>query len=169
MVVHPVDVDEAVRPGEGAEAYLARVVVDKADAAIAVAKRGASPAALVADTVVLRDGVILGKPCDEEESAAMIRSLAGRCHEVATRFALCTVDGDEAIETVRTAVWFRELGAAQVERYVATGEGRDKAGAYGIQGIGAFLVERIEGDYANVVGLPICAVVRAMERLGLVV
>lgn len=168
LVVRAVDVDEAVLDGEEAAAYLARVVEAKAEAAMGLATGESYAGILVADTVVLLDGEILGKPADDAASADMIRALAGRRHQVATRFALRTMGGARVVETVRTHVWFRELGPEQVARYVATGEGRDKAGAYGIQGIGALLVERIDGDYANVVGLPISAVVQAMERLGLV-
>ncbi len=168
IVVRPVAVDESVGHGEEADAYLARVVADKGRAAAVALAEGAYAACLVADTVVLSEGRILGKPSDDRESAAMIRALAGREHVVATRFELAAADGERVVETVTTRVWFRPLADAQVERYVATGEGRDKAGAYAIQGIGALLVERIEGDYANVVGLPLCAVIRAMETLELI-
>lgn len=168
VVVQAVDVDESPREREDVDAYLARIVEDKAAAATAVAALRKLDAALVADTVVVHEGGMLGKPRDEAESQAMINALAGNVHTVATRYALRTADGDGCVETVRTRVWFRALGAAQIARYVATGEGRDKAGAYAIQGIGAMLVERVEGDYENVVGLPICSVVQAMERLGLI-
>lgn len=168
MVVQPVDIDETPRGGEDVDAYLARIVDDKAAAAMAVAAARRLDAALAADTVVAVGGQILGKPSDEVESEAMITALAGNVHTVATRYAILTAEGGGVVETVKTRVWFRALGPAQIARYVATEEGRDKAGAYAIQGIGAMLVERIEGDYENVVGLPICSVVKAMERLGLV-
>lgn len=159
LVVRPVDVDEAVRPGEGAYAYLERVVADKAAAARRAAPGGLM---LVADTSVIVDGEVLGKPGDDDEARAMVGRLQGREHEVATRFAL----GDAHAETVRTRVWFRPLADPQIRRYVATGEGRDKAGAYGIQGVGAMLVSRIEGSYTNVVGLPLAEVIVALEGLG---
>jgi septum formation protein len=165
-VVRPSGVDEGLRSGEDPDRYLERVVAAKASATAAAVDD--PPAILVADTVVLLDGEILVKPADDRESADMIRRLSGRAHTVATRYALSAASGQSHVETVRTQVWFRRLGEAQIERYVASGEGRDKAGAYGIQGIGAMLVERIEGDYANVVGLPICAVIQAMERLELI-
>ncbi len=168
IVVRPVDVDELRRAGEEPDAYLGRIVEDKATAANALMAEHRAAALLVADTIVIHGGAIMGKPHDDDASAAMITRLAGDVHIVATRYALRTREGREVVQTARTEVWFRELGSAQIERYVATGEGRDKAGAYGVQGIGAMLVERIDGDYANVVGLPICAVVRAMERLELV-
>ncbi len=167
LVVRPVDVDESAQEHEGPEAYLERIAEAKATAAAGLVAEVSAGALLVADTVVILDGEILGKPRDDDDSAAMIRKLAGRSHTVATRYVLVGTGKEPVAETVRTKVWFRPLGNEQVRRYVGSGEGRDKAGAYGIQGIGACLVERIEGDYANVVGLPICAVVQAMERLGL--
>lgn len=167
IVVRPVDVDETLRDGERGDAYLERIVAAKAREAVTHMDAANASAVLVADTVVLLDGVILGKPRDDAEAGAMIRRLAGREHVVATRYDVHGGDGASFVETIRTRVWFRELSDAHVERYVGTGEGRDKAGAYGIQGVGAMLVERIDGDYENVVGLPICAVVQALERLGL--
>ena len=159
LVVRPVAVDEAVLTGEGPVDYLERVVAAKAEAA----RRFGTGATLVADTSVILDGEILGKPADDEEARSMIAQLAGREHEVATRFELS--EGQHA-ETVRTRVWFRPLSSAQIDRYVATGEGRDKAGAYGIQGVGAMLVTRVEGSYTNVVGLPLAEVVEALEARG---
>lgn len=161
LVVRPVDVDEAVRPGEGAFAYLERVVADKAGAARAAHPDGVL---LVADTSVIVDGEVLGKPGNDDEARVMIQRLQGREHEVATRFAISAEA--EVSETVRTRVWFRPLNAEQIARYVATGEGGDKAGGYGIQGVGAMLVARIDGSYTNVVGLPLAEVVVALEALG---
>jgi nucleoside triphosphate pyrophosphatase len=167
--VRPVDVEEAVLAGERWEAYLERIVDMKSQAAVALPEARSAAATLVADTVVVHEGAILGKPVDDDEARAMIAALGGARHEVATRFALADEGGSRLhVETVITAVWFRPLDAAQVDRYVRTGEGRDKAGAYAIQGVGAMLVQRIEGSYSNVVGLPLCEVVLALERLGLV-
>jgi septum formation protein len=117
---------------------------------------------LVADTLVLVDGAVVGKPTDDGDARAILRALSGRAHEVWTRFAL---DRGEA-ETVRTRVIFRALSDDAIARYVATGEGRDKAGSYAIQGLGAFAVSRIEGSYTNVVGLPACEVIDALLRAG---
>lgn len=161
LVVRAFEVDETVRAGERADDYLARVVADKLTAATrSPLTRGG---ALVADTLVLVDEAIVGKPSDDADARAILRGLSGRAHEVWTRFAL---DRGEA-ETVRTRVFFRALSDDAIARYVATGEGRDKAGAYAIQGLGAFLVSRIEGSYTNVVGLPASEVVDAMLRAGL--
>ena len=118
---------------------------------------------LAADTLVAGDGGPFGKPAGPEEAARMLRALSGRWHRVVT--AVCFIDRSTGrLETgaETTRVLFRELGAAEIDAYVSTGEPLDKAGAYGIQGRGALLVERIEGCYANVVGLPL---VRTRETL----
>jgi septum formation protein len=164
VTVRAASIDEGLAAGERVDRYLERVVGDKLAAVLAA---GEARVVLCADTVVLAEGDILGKPADDDEARAMLARLSDREHCVATRFAVA-VDGIErAAQTVRTRVWFRALDAALVERYVATGEGRDKAGSYAVQGIGAMLVKRIDGEYANVVGLPICAVVESLERLEL--
>ena len=125
------------------------------------------PADLViaADTVVAVDGQVLGKPHDREEAVSMLAALSGRTHTVYTGVTLCW-DGELLTEHEATTVQFRPLTAAEIEAYVATGEPMDKAGAYGIQGVGSLLVERIEGDYFNEVGLPICRLGRMLARFG---
>lgn len=174
VVVLPAPVDEAVRAGEHAGAYLARVVRDKLAAVTARARSEGvvARAALVADTSVVVDGDVLGKPADVDEAAAMIARLAGRAHEVTTRFALGDLAAPDPSapvheESVTTRVVFRALDPDEIRRYAATGEGLDKAGAYAIQGIGSFAVARIEGSYGAVVGLPACEVVAALRRAGL--
>ncbi len=169
LVVRATAADESTRAGESAEAYLVRVV----DAKLASAREGARAdvgAILVADTSVIVDGEVLGKPDDDAHARAMIARLAGRTHEVWTRFAIAAVGAADALhaETVRTRVTFRALTPERVAAYVATGEGRDKAGAYAVQGRGSAIVARIEGSYTNVVGLPACEVAVALEELGLV-
>ncbi len=113
------------------------------------------------DTVVLIDGEILGKPVDAADAARMLRLLAGREHEVVSGLCLRT-GGHEELLVERTRVRFRPLGDRDVERYLATGEWEGRAGSYAIQGVGAGLVERIEGDYLNVVGLPAALLVRLL-------
>lgn len=185
-LVAPVDVDETVRPSENAEAYLTRIVtaklvgsccafakaeeVSRGDTLKGVNIAGAAGAVLVADTSVIDDGAVLGKPTGIEDAERMIARLAGRTHEVWTRFALgAPQEPARAVheETVKTRVTFRPLTAERVRAYVATGEGVDKAGGYAVQGRGAGLVSRIEGSYSNVVGLPACELMIALERLGL--
>jgi septum formation protein len=169
FVVRTGDVDESQRAGEAPAAYLARVTEAKLDAV-----RAGAPAAvagvLVADTIVVApDGGILGKPRDDGDARAMIERLAGATHEVSTRFLLAPADASAPAvhaETVTTRVTMRVLAAGEAERYAATGEGRDKAGAYAVQGRAAAFIARIEGSYTGVVGLPLSEVVAAMRALG---
>jgi septum formation protein len=120
-----------------------------------------------ADTVVDLDGRALGKPRDDAEAKEMLAALSGRSHEVHTAFALRVPAGEiPVVEAVTTRVRFAVLDAATVEAYVAGGDGRDKAGSYGIQGFAATLVERIDGDYFTVVGFPLAAFAAAVARLG---
>ena len=167
-----VEVDETVLPRESPAAYLERVVAAKLGALRATAGVADAGALLVADTSVIVDGEILGKPRDAAEGREMIGRLSGRAHEVHTRFAVSDggAQGSGAAahaETVVTRVVFRTLDEGEVARYVATGEGSDKAGGYAIQGVGSFAVSRIEGSYPNVVGLPACEVIAALLRTGL--
>jgi septum formation protein len=168
--IAPAVIDESVNEGEAWAGYVERVVRAKLDAAIE--RRDVAPAhaaILVADTVVVADGAILGKPADEAESLSMVRALRGRPHEVSTRFAIARAGETSPAheETVTTRVFVRNVDDAWARRYVATGEGYDKAGGYAIQGIFSAAVSRIEGSYSNVVGLPVCEVVTALEALGL--
>lgn len=135
--------------------------------AAAVAARERDALVVAADTVVDVDGRSFGKPVDDTDAASMLRELSGREHLVHTGYAVtdgATGDGYVAVETTR--VRFAKLDAATIATYVATGEPRDKAGAYGIQGRGAALVERIDGDYYTVMGFPLGAFVRDLARLG---
>jgi septum formation protein len=167
------DADESVRPGEAVTDYLPRIAAAKLAAVRAklpAALANRAPAVLVADTSVVADAMILGKPEGDAEGRAMIERLAGRVHEVHTRFVLGGVaPGEPPVheETVVTRVTFRALGPGEVEAYVASGEGRDKAGGYAIQGLAASFACRIDGSYSAVVGLPACEVAVALSRLGL--
>lgn len=169
-------VDESVARAESANAYLNRVVSEKLAAVGRLPDVRGAAGVLVADTSVIVDGEIVGKPAGLASAVSMLRSLSGRAHEVWTRFAVAAVTdeaadrpalGEPIAQTVRTTVWFRKLDEDEIVAYAATGEGLDKAGAYAIQGIGAFAVTRIEGSYSNVVGLPACEVVLALRRAGL--
>lgn len=118
-----------------------------------------------ADTVVVRDGAALGKPKDAEDAVAMLLSLSGREHQVCTGVTVCR--GDRVLTQVEeTQVTFRDLTETEVRQYVSTGEPMDKAGAYGIQGLGGLLVEGIRGDYSNVVGLPVCRLGQMLKDFG---
>jgi septum formation protein len=122
---------------------------------------------LGADTVVVAESRVLGKPGDESEAAEMLRQLSGRVHRVITGFAILPPSGPLAhSESVTTFVRVRELNEMEIRAYVLTGEPFGKAGGYAIQGIGAFMVESISGSYTNVVGLPLCALVKALFQIG---
>lgn len=125
--------------------------------------------ALAADTIVALDKSVLGKPADAQAACGMLRRLSGRTHSVMTGFILVHCDADgaryEHVQVVTTKVRFRALDEAEIGRYVATGDGLDKAGAYGIQSLGGFLVDTVLGSYTNIVGLPLTEVLAAVERL----
>lgn len=161
--VAPSDVDEAERPGEAPEALARRLAESKA---VAVSRARTGAFVLGADTVVVLEGEALNKPEDDAHAARMIEALGGRWHEVVTGVALARDGALLESMAVSTRVRFRAMSAERVRGYVATGEGRDKAGAYAVQGIGAGLVERVEGSYANVVGLPACETIDLLERHG---
>ncbi len=166
ITVIPADIDETVLPDELPEAHVERLSLAKARA-IAGRKDISGRWFIGSDTVVVRDDVILGKPADKTDAALMLRSLAGRSHRVVSGYAV--VDREQnSFESaaIVTRVTFRELTDAEIAGYIATGEPTDKAGAYGIQGIGASLVRSIDGSYTNVVGLPLCEVVETLERMG---
>jgi septum formation protein len=168
--VAPANVPEAELPGEAPLAYLDRIVLEKLRGAARVFQEGAGSALLVADTIVVLDGRILGKPTDVDDARALLERLSGRTHRVHTRYAVAraAAPSEPAVQrTVESSVTLRRASRAELEGYARTGEGLDKAGAYAIQGVGAFLVERIEGSYTNVVGLPACEVVSDLLALGL--
>ena len=130
-----------------------------------VAAKGDAVPVIAADTIVVVDEAILGKPRDAEEAAAMLARLSGRKHEVLTAVAVACA-GKEIARVCATEVFFRELTKAEIAAYVAMGEPLDKAGAYGIQGKGALLVEKIEGCYNNVVGLPLTMLDSMLKEIG---
>lgn len=149
--VRPVDVDESVLPGEAPRDYVERLARAKA-----VAAAGTVPGAVVigADTAVVLDGTIYGKPASSGDFRRMMGALGGRCHEVYTGVAVAR-DGRAAVRTVVSRVRLRALDEGELARYWTSGEPRDKAGGYAIQGLGALFVSGIEGSYSGVVGLPL--------------
>lgn len=159
--VVPGDVDETWQGGEPPAVHAERLARAKAGA---VHRPGA--ATVAADTIVVVDGDILGKPRDREEAGVMLRRLAGRDHVVHTGIAVA-YGARTASDVVSTRVWFRPLDDAVIAAYVATGEPMDKAGAYGIQGYGAVLVDRIDGDYFTVMGLGLARFVDLLGAVGL--
>ncbi len=130
-------------------------------------QRSADPFIVIgADTVVVLDKTILGKPVGPEDAAAMLRALSGQTHQVYTGLALLKADGGELRDYATTRVQMRPLSPADIDAYIATGEPLDKAGAYGIQALGARFIEQIEGCYYNVVGLPLARLSRLLEEAG---
>ena len=150
--VRPADIDESAFPDEAPAAHAERLARAKAEK-------------LAADTIVVIDDLILGKPVDADDARRTLRRLSGRTHTVFTAVAVAR-DGQlvSGVETV--SVTFRPLDDAEIDAYVATGEPMDKAGSYGIQGYGATIVERIDGDYFAVMGLPLRRLVGLLDRVG---
>jgi septum formation protein len=164
------DANEEVLAGEPVAEYLTRVVLAKLAAVRLRAGERKGSAILVADTSVVLGEEILGKPADEAEALSMLERLSARTHEVRTRYAIAEAWGSApplAAETVTTRVTFRAITADEARAYVASGEGRDKAGGYAVQGGAGPFVARIDGSYSNVVGLPEDEVVAALRALSL--
>jgi septum formation protein len=162
--VHPVDVDERAEPDEAPLAYVQRVAALKSARALDTLTVGDGFIVIAADTVVVVGDEILGKPRDAEDAARMLRRLSGRTHEVLTAVSARSAALDlEVVET--TSVAFVRLTEDQIAWYVASGEGYDKAGAYGIQGRASRFIPHIDGSYSNVVGLPVAAVDALIQRL----
>lgn len=159
--VVPADIDERVRPNEPADAYVRRMAVEKAEAIRARAEDGTI---LAADTIVVVDGEVLGKPADDGAAVRMLTRLSGREHQVLTAVAVLWPGAAEADVTVeKTRVWMRTIPLDEIAAVVASGEPRDRAGAYAIQGLASRWVTRIDGSYGTVVGLPVEAVDRLLR------
>jgi septum formation protein len=158
----PADIDERYLPHEEPPAHAERLAAEKAQT---IAARRPDALVVGSDTIVVVDGDVLGKPRDAAHAVEMLMRLSGREHEVCTGIAVAQgARTESALERVR--VHFREIDRHAAERYVATGEPMDKAGAYGIQGFGSALVERIQGDYFSVMGLPVVRMLALIERFG---
>jgi MAF protein len=155
-----VQVNECPLPGESPEAAARRLSLAKAQAVAAHDSMG--KVVLAADTIVTLDGRILGKPRDEEQAREMLRFLRGRPHQVITAQAVLSPSGRSSVQVVETTVWMRNYSDEEIEVFVASGEPFDKAGAYAIQSQPFQPVERIQGCYLNVVGLPLCHVQQAL-------
>lgn len=151
----PAAIDETPEAGESAVAYVERLARGKALAGLHFLAQRADVCVLGADTAVVLDGRILGKPVDRADALAMLQALSGREHEVLTAVAVANRERCEA-RVVSSRVTFRSVSMAEAERYWETGEPQDKAGGYAIQGLAAVFVSRVEGSYSAVVGLPLC-------------
>ena len=161
-LVRPGAVDESRRPGEAVRDYVTRMATDKAVSGV-----GADvDLSIGADTAVVLDGEILGKPTDAADARRMLARLSGREHRVITGVAVCGRTADRCrSRLVETRVWIKPLAPEEIAAYVATGEPMDKAGAYGIQGVGGFMVTRLEGSYSGVVGLPLFETLQLLRHV----
>ena len=158
--VQPADIPENALPGEAAKDCAERLARDKA---LAVARQRPHDFVLGADTVVVVDGQLLGKPTDAADAARMLRMLSGREHQVITGVCL-VVSAQPSVASETTVVTVSEITEKDIADYVASGEPMDKAGAYAIQGLASRWIPRIEGDYSNVVGLPVALVLRMLRE-----
>ena len=161
--VCPADFDEVSGSAVQAEDVVLANAVGKCQAVVKI--KGDSLPVIAADTVVVAEGVILGKPQNAEDAVEMLKQLSGKTHKVLTGIAV-SYTGEMLAEVCETKVMFRDLTDEEIKNYVATGEPLDKAGAYGIQGKGAVLVEKIDGCYNNVVGLPLTRMQLILAKLG---
>lgn len=159
-------IDETPLPAEPAAVYVERLALEKARAGLRALGERADAVVLGADTAVVLDGRILGKPADFAESREMLLSLSGRSHQVMTAAALVGA-GRESSRVVSSEVSFRTLGEADIAAYWASGEPCDKAGSYGIQGLAAVFVNRVQGSYSAVVGLPLCETAEMLGQFGI--
>jgi septum formation protein len=164
FMVDAANINEDQRPGELPLEYASRLASEKAQA---VARRHPQSFVLGADTIVVLDGEILGKPRDTADATRMLHLLSGRSHHVTTAVCLMAPTQDVVVRTCTTQVHFRELTEDEMQRYVAGGEPMDKAGAYAIQGGASRWADRIEGEYSNVVGLPLSLVTDMLRANGL--
>lgn len=166
--VLPSDIDESVVDGESPAAYVVRLAREKAAVCLDGLRQDEATLLpiLAADTTVSIDGIILGKPENDENARAMLRRMSGRRHEVHTGIAVATEQGIEtALST--TYVEMKLLSDVEIAAYIATGEPRDKAGAYGIQGLAGTFIQHIEGSYSGVMGLPIYETAELLKRAGI--
>jgi septum formation protein len=163
FTVEAADVDETPRAGEGAETYALRLAREKAGA---VAQRFPRSLVLGADTIVIVDDEILGKPASQQDAARMLRRLSGRSHRVFTAVCLMVPGKGADTRSCTTQVHFRELKEGEIQEYIDGGEPMDKAGAYAIQGGAAQWVTGLEGEYSNVVGLPQMLVAEMLRACG---
>ncbi|HKV95012.1 MAG TPA: Maf family protein [Candidatus Angelobacter sp.] len=161
--VHPAHINEDQHPGEPPLIYACRLAREKAET---VAQRYSHRSILGADTIVVVEQEVLGKPSDPADAARILRRLSGRSHNVTTAVCLILPNGDTETQSCTTQVFFRPIAENEIQQYVAGGEPMDKAGAYAIQGGAARWTDRIEGEYSNVVGLPLSLVIEMLRKNG---
>lgn len=159
-------IDENQRPNELPTSYVERLAKVKAEAGFASVENDENAIVLAADTIVVLEDDILGKPSNEAEAKSMLRALSGRSHVVMTAFAIKTAE-QIRVQRVNTTVFFRPIASKEIDWYWQTGEQQDKAGGYGIQSKGGIFVSAISGSYSTVVGLPLAEVIVALQNLGI--
>ncbi|HNY64878.1 MAG TPA: Maf family protein [Deltaproteobacteria bacterium] len=157
------EIDETLKGDESPEEYCSRLSREKA---LAIQKDRPQALVIAADTVVVAHGTILGKPAEEEEARKHLRQLQGAMHEVYTSYTIAR-EGLSTTRVIRTRVYFRDMTEDEIAWYVSTGEPMDKAGSYALQGIGAIFVDRIEGSYTNVIGLPLSHLYHDLKEYGI--
>lgn len=159
-------IDETARPGESASTYVERLAREKALVGLATLDDPRDACVLGADTAVVLDGCILGKPADREDALSTLARLSGREHEVLTAIALASAGRCES-RVVTSRVRFRPISPSEIDAYWSSGEPADKAGSYAIQGLGAVFVSRVEGSYSAVVGLPLLETAEMLAEFGI--
>jgi len=164
--VVPSDIDETRVPISSPETYVRILSELKADN---VSERYPEKWVIGADTIVLKNGAVLGKPASMDEARSMLKQLSGQTHQVLTGYAICCKAKNRKFsETIKTDVLFKQLTDEEIEWYIHTKEPFDKAGSYAIQGLGTFIVKSIRGSYTNVVGLPVCEVIEFLIKEGII-
>lgn len=164
VVVSDAD-EDSISKDAPVDIYVQELALLKAAAAAKLVLKKKDAIIIAADTIVTLDGKILGKPRDKDDAFDMLKSLSGRKHSVYTGYCIMSIkNGFTVCNSVKTDVFFKELDDDLIRRYIKTGEPMDKAGAYGIQGKGAILADKIDGDYFNVVGLPVSALAETLKK-----
>jgi nucleoside triphosphate pyrophosphatase len=164
FTVEPSNSDENIQPGVDPHELAKSLSREKARL---VARNHRDALVIAADTFILLDGMVLGKPASETEARELLEEMNGRQHSVITGFTVMEAMSNKVIsESVETEVYIRKMTLQEIDSYVKTGEPLDKAGAYAIQGLGSVIVERIEGDYFNVIGLPLSALAESLKEFG---
>lgn len=158
--------DETMDPAKAPSDEVARVSLLKAQTVASLCT--ADDLIIAADTIVVCDSLVMGKPHSQEDAFSMLRRLSGRDHQVMTGLTVMQGGTAETV-TVKTTIRFRALSDEEIRAYIATGEPMDKAGAYGIQGLAAIFVERLDGDYYNVMGLPVCTLATMLRKRGVTI
>lgn len=166
FTVLDITIDESQRPNELPTAYVERLAKEKAEAGYQSIAADENAVVLAADTIVVLEDDILGKPADQNQAQSMLRALSGRSHVVMTAFAIKTAE-QIRVQRVNTTVFFRSITSKEIDWYWQTGEQLDKAGGYGIQSKGGVFVSAISGSYSAVVGLPLAEVITALQAYGI--